>query len=55
MSNILKVGAVVELKSGGPAMTVFATDDSLVYVIWYAKGQYHTENFYAATLRKIEA
>ena len=55
MSKILKVGDVVELKSGGPAMTVFSIDDALVYAVWYDEDQYHTETFYAATLRKIEA
>lgn len=54
MSKTFKVGDVVELKSGGPAMTVFSIDDALVYAAWYDEGKYHTETFYAATLRKIE-
>lgn len=53
--SLFKVGDVVELKSGGPEMTVFSIDDALVYAAWYDEGQYHTETFYAATLRKIEA
>lgn len=54
MSKILKVGDVVELKSGGPAMTVFSINDALIYAVWYDEGQYYKETFYADALRKIE-
>jgi len=49
MTTYIAVGAKVVLKSGGPTMTVLATDlsgkDPNVWVCWFDKENvYHTQN-----------
>lgn len=47
----LKVGQVVELKSGGPSMTVDQVgDDGQVYCKWFSKGQLSSEWFISDSL-----
>ena len=49
--QVLKVGDVVRLRSGGPAMTVEAIDGSAARVVWIDdKQQTHRDSFPLATL-----
>ena len=52
-----KIGDVVRLKTGGPEMTVEATDGKSLEVIctWLAEKVHQHSRFKCLTLRKIEA
>jgi len=52
MENI-KVGDVVELKSGSCEMTVENINDSKVVCIWYDDNEIKKREFEKGTLRKI--
>jgi uncharacterized protein YodC (DUF2158 family) len=57
MSEQFKPGDVVELKSGGPKMTVEEVDEEAggVFCTWFDEGnQPQQRNFIAATLKKAE-
>ena len=45
MSNEIKLGSIVQLRSGGgPVMTVLAIDgNGLIQCVWYKGGQFLTE------------
>lgn len=47
-----QVGDVVQLKSGGPRMTVEAVDEGLVDCVWFEKQKAHRNAFNAALLVK---
>ena len=52
----LEVGDVVEIKSGGPKMTVSEvfSDDNIVMCIWYTDNEEHqTREFDPAVLKKV--
>ena len=61
MANAFQVGDVVQLKSGGPKMTVEAadndaiSDEPLVFCVWFEKEKKHTSFFKPATLDKVDA
>lgn len=46
-------GDVVELAAGGPAMTVQARSQNLVYCAWMADGSLHQGTFETASLRRL--
>ena len=50
MSNTFNVGDVVQLKSGGPSMTVGEVDGADVWCVWFDKTEKKTGSFNAATL-----
>ncbi len=45
-----KIGDVVQLKSGGPRMTVEVIDEGLVDCVWFEKNQAHRNAFNHALL-----
>lgn len=51
--RIFKVGDVVMLKSGGPKMTVLATEGEGVRCVWFVKGgeELEKEDFLVVCLR----
>lgn len=49
-----KVGSVVELKSGGPPMTVEASTSSTVECSWFAGTQIKRRVFAKASLQKAD-
>jgi uncharacterized protein YodC (DUF2158 family) len=51
----IQVGDVVELASGGPAMTVQARSQDLVYCAWMADGRLQQGTFHLSTLRRIRS
>lgn len=53
----LKIGSTVQLKSGGPVMTVVGIDDvSKITCLWYAhvQGEFRTHVFSEAVLDEVE-
>lgn len=48
----LSIGDVVQLKSGGPRMTVESVDDDWVDCVWFEKNNAHRQSFGAALLTK---
>jgi uncharacterized protein YodC (DUF2158 family) len=48
--SMFKPGDVVQLKSGGPLMTVTAIDHSGVVCTWFDKNNHKTATFPASTL-----
>ena len=51
----IQVGDVVELAAGGPAMTVQARSQNLVYCAWMADGSLHQGTFETGSLRRLRA
>ncbi len=45
-------GAVVKLRSGGPAMTVVGSADELIRVIYFVEAEIRTLKFRAVLLRR---
>jgi uncharacterized protein YodC (DUF2158 family) len=55
MANVIKDGDLVELKSGGPTMTVeVAFDDGDVRCVWFAGEKQQTHIFRGSSLIKTE-
>ncbi len=52
MADSFKIGDVVQLKSGGPFMTVSAVEDDSLYCIWFDKTEQKQGRFKPATLNK---
>ena len=52
---VIQVGDVVELASGGPAMTVQARSQDLAYCAWMADGRLQQGTFHVSTLRRIRS
>jgi uncharacterized protein YodC (DUF2158 family) len=53
----LKIGDIVQLKSGGPVMTVVKLDgEDAIACMWYAaqQGEFRTQNFPHVLLDEIE-
>ncbi len=53
----LKIGSTVQLKSGGPVMTIVGIDDvSRITCMWYAHphGEFRTHVFSEAVLDEVE-
>ncbi len=53
----LKIGSTVQLKSGGPVMTIVGIDDiSKITCIWYAhhQGEFRSHIFADAVLDEVE-
>lgn len=46
-----EVGNVVQLKSGGPKMTVDGYEDGLVVCVWFENDKRQVESFREATLK----
>jgi uncharacterized protein YodC (DUF2158 family) len=55
MADAINVGDVVQLKSGGPRMTVSSIDGRDVYCEWFAATKRETGVFQVETLNKIES
>ena len=52
--NPLQIGEVVQLKSGGPAMTVVGMDEGQMVVCWAdAVGQMHSDKFRSVLLQRV--
>jgi uncharacterized protein YodC (DUF2158 family) len=45
------LGDLVQLKSGGPIMTVTETREGRVWTVWFAYGKRHWDSFASQTLR----
>jgi uncharacterized protein YodC (DUF2158 family) len=47
MTEVFKVGDIVQLKSGGPKMTVVGDlkDEEQVYTAWFVEGKKETASF----------
>lgn len=62
VAKLFKSGDVVQLKSGGPEMTVkfnknlpFATDETQEVICqWFKDDELKIESFYQTTLEKVE-
>jgi uncharacterized protein YodC (DUF2158 family) len=52
MADSFSLGDVVQLKSGGPTMTVNSIDDNEVECVWFVKDQQQYGSFPAVVLRK---
>jgi uncharacterized protein YodC (DUF2158 family) len=50
MADSFKVGDVVQLKSGGPMMTVEEVEERTVFCIWFDKTERKAGRFNPATL-----
>jgi uncharacterized protein YodC (DUF2158 family) len=51
----IQAGDTVELKSGGPVMTVRARSQNLVYCAWTADGRLYQGTFEIGSLRRVRA
>lgn len=51
----LKVGDVVQLKSGSPTMTVESVGPNHVKAIWYVDGAVRRDTFPQLALQKVDA
>lgn len=49
----IQAGDVVQLAAGGPAMTVQARSQNLVYCAWVTDGSLHQGTFETASLRTL--
>ena len=54
MSQEYKVGDVVQLKSGGPKMTVVSSTDESCLTFWFAGSKREHGNFAHGTLIRLE-
>lgn len=52
LQDEIRVGDVVSLASGGPAMTVQARSQNLAYCAWMADGRLHQGTFEIGSLRR---
>ena len=53
--KIFKVGDVVRLKSGGPAMTVQSVKaEGRLFCQWFVEGEPHSEYFHADSLERVD-
>lgn len=52
MADSFNVGDVVQLKSGGPLMTVTEVEDTTVWCVWFDKTEQKGGSFIAATLTR---
>ena len=50
----MNVGDVVQLKSGGPHMTITTVNTDQVICIWFEKGKQEYSDFNPLVLEKIE-
>ena len=48
----IEVGDVVQLKSGGVAMTVDSIVDNHVYCVWQINGEHFTQGYSIKSLKK---
>ena len=55
MKDPFEVGDVVQLKSGGEAMTVESCDGNQVLCVWSEGKKVHRDHFAAGTLRKYSS
>jgi uncharacterized protein YodC (DUF2158 family) len=51
----VRVGDIVELRNGGPAMTVQARSQNLAYCAWPREGRLHYGTFEVGTLRCVRS
>ena len=51
----IQAGDTVELKSGGPVMTVRARSQNLVYCAWTSEGRLYQGTFEIGSLRRVRA
>lgn len=51
----MQAGDTVELKSGGPVMTVRARSQNLAYCAWTADGRLYQGTFEVGSLRRVRA
>lgn len=49
-----KVGDVVQLKSGGPKMTVLEVNPAMAYTTWFAGSKNERGNFPIASLQAVK-
>jgi uncharacterized protein YodC (DUF2158 family) len=54
MSAPFQIGDVVELKSGGPDMTVESIEEVKVLCIWFDKADMKQARFPSDTLQKVQ-
>jgi uncharacterized protein YodC (DUF2158 family) len=54
MSAPFQIGDVVELKSGGPDMTVESIEDLKASCVWFDKGDMKRALFPSNTLQKVQ-
>lgn len=55
MDNAIKPGDVVQLKSGGPEMTVSYLDDNEAYCEWFdSKEEPHAQRYAVIVLKKTD-
>jgi uncharacterized protein YodC (DUF2158 family) len=52
--DVFETGDVVQLKSGGPIMTVDAIEKYGVWACWFAYGKRHRNRFAALSLQRAE-
>jgi len=55
MKEAFKPGDIVQLKSGGPSMTVDEISNYGVRAVWFAYGKWRRQVFVAAALQPAEA
>ena len=55
MADQIKVGDVVQLKSGGPLMTVEIVDADRAFCTWFTNNEKRREPFQLAALQVAEA
>lgn len=55
MAETFVVGDTVQLKSGGPIMTVEDLDENSVDCVWFNGKTEKRNNFITATLKKVNA
>ena len=53
MANV-KVGDVVQLKSGGPKMTVQTVEPNHIYCVWFAGTEHKGASFSADALEVVQ-
>ena len=55
MTDQIKVGDVVQLKSGGPKMTVASIDEKgRAWCSWFVNGENHREVFRPESLEQVD-
>jgi uncharacterized protein YodC (DUF2158 family) len=48
-----KIGDIVQLKSGGPKMTVTSGDSTHIWTSWFAGAKHETARFAVASLNPV--